>query len=72
MTFSHTALAVPLIAMTYLGVAVGAYPRLRMNRATIALVGAVALIALGLMPLEVALASLDANTLRRGFSPRSF
>jgi len=62
-TFSHTALAVPLIAMTYLGVAVGAYPRLRMNRATIALVGAVALIALGLMPLEVALASLDANTL---------
>lgn len=63
MTFSHTALAVPLIAITYLGVAVGAYPRLRMNRATIALVGAVALIALGLMPLEVALASLDANTL---------
>jgi len=63
MTFSHTALAVPLIAITYLGVAVGAYPRLRMNRATIALVGAVALIALGVMPLEVALASLDANTL---------
>ncbi|HEX7593752.1 MAG TPA: anion transporter [Anaerolineae bacterium] len=63
MTFSHTALAVPLIAITYLGVAVGAYPRLRMNRATIALVGAVALIALGVLPLDVALASLDANTL---------
>jgi Na+/H+ antiporter NhaD/arsenite permease-like protein len=62
-TFSHTALAVPLIAITYLGVAVGAYPRLRMNRATIALVGAVALIALGVLPLDVALASLDANTL---------
>jgi di/tricarboxylate transporter len=62
-TFSHTALAVPLIAITYLRVAVGAYPRLCMNRGTIALVGAVALIALGVLPLDVALASLDANTL---------
>lgn len=63
MTFSNPTLVVPLIAITYLGVAVGAYPRLRMNRATIALVGAVALIALGVMPLEIALASLDAHTL---------
>lgn len=63
MTFSHIVLAAPLIAVTYLGVAVGEYPRLRMNRATIALVGAVAIVALGVMPLDVALDALDANTL---------
>ncbi len=56
-------LTYPLIGLTYLGVAIGGYPGLRMNRATIALVGAVALVALGLLPLDVALGSLDANTL---------
>ncbi len=53
----------PLIAITYLGVALGGFPRLQMNRATIALVGAVALIVAGIMPLEAALGALDANTL---------
>lgn len=56
-------LALPLIAVTYVGVAVGEFPRLRMNRATIALVGAVALIILGIMPLDAALQALDADTL---------
>ncbi len=58
----HT-LALPLIALTYIGVAIGEYPRLKMNRATIALVGAVALIVFNVMPFETALASLDVDTL---------
>lgn len=57
------AFSLSLIGLTYLGVAIGGFPRLQMNRATIALVGAVALIATGLLPLDVALASLDASTL---------
>ncbi len=56
-------LTIPLIGLTYLGVAFGGYPGLRMNRATIALVGAAALVALGLLPLESALTALDPNTL---------
>ncbi len=56
-------LTFPLIGLTYLGVAFGGYPGLRMNRATVALVGAVALVALGLLPAGVALGSLDPNTL---------
>ena len=36
-----------IIIVTYAGVAVGAFPYLRMNRATIALVGAVALMIAG-------------------------
>jgi Na+/H+ antiporter NhaD/arsenite permease-like protein len=56
-------LALSLIAITYLGVAIGEYPRLRMNRATIALVGAIALVIVGVLPLEVALQSLDVDTL---------
>jgi Na+/H+ antiporter NhaD/arsenite permease-like protein len=56
-------LALPLIAVTYLGVAIGEFPRLRMNRATIAFVGAVALVVAGILPLNAALESLDVNTL---------
>ena len=52
-----------LIVLTIVGVAVGRYPFLRMNRATIALVGATGLILLGAIPLEAAYASLDMNTL---------
>lgn len=59
----YRTLALPLIALTYLGVAIGEYPRLRMNRATIALVGAVALIVLGIIPFDVAGQSIDVDTL---------
>ncbi len=62
MNLIHT-LALPLIAVTYIGVAIGEYPHLRMNRATIALVGAVALVVLGVLPLDTALQSLDVSTL---------
>jgi Na+/H+ antiporter NhaD/arsenite permease-like protein len=60
-------LAAPLtllvIALTYFGVAIGQLPRLRMSRATIALVGAAALIALGAISEQEAYAALDLGTL---------
>jgi len=62
------ALSLPLILLTYIGIAIGELPRLRMNRATIALVGAVMLIAIGAIPLDAALHSLDASTLLLLFS----
>ncbi len=52
-----------VIVLTLIGVAVGRYPWLRMNRATIALVGATMLIALGAIPLEEAYRAIDMNTL---------
>jgi len=56
-------LATAVVFVTLVGVAVGRYPWLHMNRATIALVGATALIALGAISLEDAYAALDMNTL---------
>lgn len=61
-------LALVVIVVTLIGVAVGRYPRLQMNRATISLVGATALIVMGAIPLERAYASLDMNTLVLLFS----
>lgn len=52
-----------IVALTLIGVAVGRWPWLRMNRATIALVGATALIALGVIPLEQAFQAIDWNTI---------
>ncbi|MCX7706687.1 MAG: anion transporter [Anaerolineae bacterium] len=52
-----------IVFITLVGVAVGRYPWLHMNRATIALVGATALMIVGAIPLEVAYDALDMNTL---------
>jgi Na+/H+ antiporter NhaD/arsenite permease-like protein len=52
-----------VIFVTLAGVAAGQYPWLRMNRATIALVGATVLIGMGAIPLEAAYQALDMNTL---------
>ncbi|HEV8241671.1 MAG TPA: SLC13 family permease [Thermoanaerobaculia bacterium] len=52
-----------VVAATLLGVAVGRYPWLRMNRATIALVGATLLVAMGVLPLRDAFAAVDLDTL---------
>jgi len=60
--------ALLVIILTLAGVAVGSYPRLRMNRATIALVGATLLIVIGAVTLEQAYASIDMNTLVLLFS----
>lgn len=56
-------LAIPVIVITFIGVAAGEYPGLKMNRATITLVGAVLLVALGVIPPSVALNSIDPATL---------
>ncbi len=55
--------ALILIGVTLVGVAIGRYPWLRMNRATIALVGATALILSGAISLDEAYAALDLNTI---------
>jgi Na+/H+ antiporter NhaD/arsenite permease-like protein len=52
-----------IVVVTLIGVAVGRWPWLKMNRATIALVGATALIAIGAIPLERAFDAIDWNTL---------
>lgn len=56
-------LALLVILLTIIDVAVGQLPGLRMNRATIALTGAVLLIVIGGISLEEAFAALDLNTL---------
>jgi Na+/H+ antiporter NhaD/arsenite permease-like protein len=56
-------LTLTAVLATYTGVAVGRVPGLRMNRATIALVGAAALVLLGALTQEQALRSLDLGTL---------
>lgn len=58
-----TWLALLVIIVTIIGVALGRYPLLRMNRATIALVGATILIAMGAISLEGAYETLDLDTL---------
>lgn len=55
--------ALIVVIATLIGVAVGRYPWVRMNRATIALTGATALLALGAIHLEEAYAALDLDTL---------
>lgn len=56
-------LSLAIIVATIIGVAIGRYPFLRMNRATIALTGATALIVLNALTLDEAYASLDLDTL---------
>lgn len=56
-------LAGVVIVLTLAGVAVGRFPVLRMNRATIALVGSTVLVLIGAISLEQAYAALDLNTL---------
>ncbi|MBE9155398.1 anion transporter [Nodosilinea sp. LEGE 06152] len=52
-----------VLVLSYLSLALGYVPGLRMNRATIALVSAAVLVALGTLPLEAAWAAIDANTI---------
>lgn len=58
-----TATAGVIIIVTLLGVAFGRIPALKMNRATIALVGATLLVAIGTLSLEQAYAAVDWNTI---------
>jgi Na+/H+ antiporter NhaD/arsenite permease-like protein len=52
-----------LIVAIYCAIALGSLPRLRMNRASIALVGAASLLAIGAISEEEALAALDSGTI---------
>lgn len=52
-----------IVAAALIGVALGRWPWLRMNRASIALVGATLLIAIGAIPLEAAYLAIDWNTI---------
>lgn len=52
-----------LAVITLVGVAVGRYPALKMNRATIAMVGATAMVVLGALSLDEAYAAIDWNTI---------
>jgi len=61
--FSPYWLSLLVIVLTISGIAVGRYPYLCMNRATIALTGATLLLVLGALPLTSAYAALDLNTL---------
>ena len=56
-------LVAALVTVTLIGVAIGRYPWLKMNRATIALVGATLLIALGALTLDEAYRAVDWNTI---------
>ena len=52
-----------VLGLTYLGLALGYLPGLRMNRATIALVGSAFLIGLGVVRLQEAWDAIDAATI---------
>jgi Na+/H+ antiporter NhaD/arsenite permease-like protein len=56
-------LTLVIVVLTYLGVALGYFPGLRMNRASIALTGAAACVAVGLLSLEDAWKSVDGATI---------
>lgn len=58
-----TSVTLGIVIITYIGVALGRFPNLNMNRATIALVGAAALIATGMMTENEAIAALDIGTI---------
>ncbi|GAB4222126.1 MAG: anion transporter [Spirochaetales bacterium] len=57
-----------IVLASIIGIALGRIPYLRMNRASIAFVGAVAVVAVGRLPLEAAAKALDLETLVLLFS----
>ncbi|HMN47524.1 MAG TPA: anion transporter [Ignavibacteriaceae bacterium] len=61
-------LILSIIIITLFGIAVGSLPKLKMNRATIALVGATVLIIVGALNLEDAYKAIDINTIILLFS----
>ncbi len=52
-----------VLIVSYVGLALGSFPGLRMNRPAIALVGSAILIALGITPLKEAWQAIDATTI---------
>ncbi len=60
---TETALTVVVFAFVYVGLAVGKLPLLRLDRAGIALVGATAMLVLGLIGFDQAVAAVDFRTI---------
>jgi Na+/H+ antiporter NhaD/arsenite permease-like protein len=60
------------LALILAAIAVGELPPFRFNRATLALVGAILILVLGLLPLEAAYAAIDWNTLALLFAMMVF
>jgi Na+/H+ antiporter NhaD/arsenite permease-like protein len=56
-------LTLPVVVVTFIGVAAGEFPGLKMNRATIAMVAAVLLVTLGIISPAAAFKAIDADTL---------
>jgi len=52
-----------IFIVTYCGIAVGGFPGLTIDRTGIALLGAIAMVSAGILPLQSAMASIDAPTL---------
>lgn len=63
MDYLRLTIQVVVLGLSYGGLGLGSFPGLRMNRATIALVGAAALIALGTLTLDQAWSAIDPNTI---------
>ncbi|PKL88842.1 MAG: anion transporter [Ignavibacteriae bacterium HGW-Ignavibacteriae-2] len=61
-------ISLSVIIITIIGVAIGRYPLLRMNRSTIAMVGAVILIVINSITLDEAYNAIDLNTIVLLFS----
>lgn len=59
----HVLIQYSVLAVSYLGLALGYLPGFRMNRATIALVGSALLIGLGVVSLDAAWKSIDSTTI---------
>lgn len=57
-----------IISLSLVGIAIGSFPTFRMNRATISLVGATALILIGSLTLDDAVNSIDVSTIILLFS----
>ena len=60
---SMAAVALAILVLTYVGVAAGRIPRLRLDRAGIAFLGGAAMIALGPMSLEEAVHAIDVDAI---------
>ena len=60
---THQLITLLFAVIVVVGVALGRYPVLRMNRATIALVGATGMVLIGAMTLDEAYAAVDMNTI---------
>lgn len=52
-----------IIILSLVGIALGSYPTFRMNRSTIALVGATALMIIGALTVEDAFKAIDIQTI---------